>query len=84
MIHNYDDFCKYYDQGLVKPDINSPLGWKSAEALMKLGWNIDSKNILGFPQNSKISNKLLSICRQSKENFDIAYRHAGIDFWIKK
>ena len=80
MIHNYEDFCKYYDQGRVKPDLSSPLGWKSAQALMKMGWDIDSKNLFGITRISKISQKLLAICRESEDNFQTAYQHAGIDF----
>lgn len=73
MIHNFDDFMKWYLKGEVKPDVWSHLGDKSVGSLKNRGWKI------GFFHRSR---DLLAICSRSAENFEIAYRDAGIDFWV--
>lgn len=75
MIHTYEEFCKLYDQGKVNPDVNSVLGYKSIEYLRNNGWKI---------RIWKKKKDLLALCRQSNENFEMAYRHAGIDFWTSE
>ncbi len=82
MIHNYEKFCLLYNQEKVKPDVGSPDGYNSVQHLIKQGWQIDSRNFFGSPQDSKIAKNLLAMCRKSAENFELAYKHAGIDFWI--
>ncbi|MFK7749286.1 MAG: hypothetical protein AB8B65_12895 [Kordia sp.] len=83
MVHTYEKFCKYDNENKIKPDINSDLGWRSVLYLINLGWNIDSRNIFGTPNYTKISRKLLDVCRKSENNFEIAHKNAGIDFWIQ-
>lgn len=80
MIHNYEDFCKYYDEGKVFADIESNLGLKSVIYLRQNGWEISDAVF----SKSKTQKDLLNICRKSAENFELAYRHAGIDFWKKE
>lgn len=73
MIHTYSDFCSYYEKRLVYPDVRSHLGWRSVQYLRKHGWKIGKW---------RTARDLLAICRQSPQNFELAYRHAGIDFWV--
>ncbi|MAN47396.1 MAG: hypothetical protein CMF04_14495 [Hyphomonas sp.] len=75
MIHTYADFCKYHDQGNIRPDLTSHLGRKSLNRLKEMGWHI------GYwrPQTD-----FLRICRSSDENFQTAYQTAGIDFWVRE
>lgn len=82
MIHNYEEFCQLYDQGKVEPDVSSKLGWRSVKYLIKQGWQIESRNFFGIVKFSKVSDNLLAKCRQSEENFELAYKNAGIDFWV--
>nr|WP_299384462.1 hypothetical protein [Allomuricauda sp.] len=82
MVHTYEEFCKYHDVGMVKPDVSTPLGYQSVQALRKMGWRIEGKNFLGFRSSARVAKELLDICRKSQENFETAYRHAGIDFWV--
>lgn len=81
MIHNYEEFCNLYDQGKVNPDVTSNLGYNSVEYLRKQGWKMDTGGLFRRPRPAK---DLLMICRQSADNFELAYRKAGIDFWTKE
>ncbi len=72
MIHRFDEFCQLHDQGKVNPDVTSNLGSKSIENLRKRGWKIGQW---------RTATDLLALCRQSSENFELAYNKAGIDFW---
>jgi hypothetical protein len=80
MIHNYEKFCKYYDCGRVTPDVRSDLGNRSVQYLRRQGWDIRG----GFFRRSQTVKDLLALCRQSEENFQLAYKHGGIDFWLVK
>ncbi|MEM9649916.1 MAG: hypothetical protein AAF969_15665 [Bacteroidota bacterium] len=79
MIDNYEEFCKLSFEGKVFPDISSDLGFQSVQYLRKQGWKIRG----GIFSKSKTRNDLLALCRQSPENFEQAYKNAGIDFWTK-
>lgn len=74
MVHKFEEFCELHDQGKVRPDVKSHLGQKSVESLRGRGWKIG---------RWRTESDLLSLCRQSPENFTLAYRHAGIDFWVE-
>ena len=76
--HTYEEFCRWYDQGKIKPAINSQLGHHSVAYLRNLGWRIRG----GLFRRSITARDLLKICRQSAENFDLANKSAGIDFWL--
>lgn len=73
MVHDFDEFCKLQDAGLVSPDVHSTLGAKSVEYLRGQGWEIGRRP----------AGDVLRLCRQSRENFKLAYSSAGIDFWVK-
>lgn len=75
MIHDYGEFMQLYRQGRIAPDVSSNLGWKSVEYLRRQGWKIGQR---------RAAVDLLAICSLSEENFLNAYRHAGIDFWVKE
>ena len=80
MINNYEEFCKLSSEGKVFPDVSSDLGFQSVEYLRKQGWKIRG----GIFSKSKTRSDLLTLCQQSPENFELAYKHAGIDFWVKE
>lgn len=75
MVSTYEEFCSLHDQGKVKPDVWTHLGRNSVESLRGRGWKIGKW---------RTARDLLAICRQSPENFEVAYRNAGIDFWVKE
>ena len=74
MVSKYEEFCKLHDQGMVKPDTFTPLGRQSVESLRRRGWKIGKW---------WTARDLLAICRQHPDNFELAFRDAGIDFWVK-
>jgi hypothetical protein len=74
MVHKFEEFCELHDRGKVQPDVNSRLGRKTVELLRsRRGWKI------GIWQTER---DLLVLCRQSADNFTIAYGD-GIDFWVR-
>lgn len=81
LVTNYEEFCTLYDQGKVKPDVSSLLGLKSVAYLRKQGWNLREG---GLFRRSKVAEDLLAICRQSPENFQLAFTPGGIDFWTNE
>jgi hypothetical protein len=79
MINNYEEFCRLSSEEKVFPDVSSDLGYQSLEYLRKQGWKIRG----GISKESKTRSDLLALCKQSAENFELAYKNAGIDFWVK-
>ena len=75
MVSDYDEFCILYDQGKIKPDVSSSLGRQSVRHLRSRGWEIGKW---------WTARDLLKICRTSPEHFEVAFRKAGIDFWVKE
>lgn len=75
MIHSYEELCSIHGPGEVRPDITSYDGRRSLEFLRKNGWDIGRENPV---------DDLLTLCRQSKSNFEFAYTDAGIDFWVRE
>ena len=75
MVSTYEEFCELCDAGKINPDVKSALGRNSVEHLRNKGWKIDEQNA---------ASDLMSICRQSPENFELAFRKAGVDFWTNE
>ena len=72
LVSKYGEFCELHDRGKVRPDVTSPLGWRSVESLKERGWKI---------RRLRAASDLLRQCRRSAEDFELAFR-VGIDFWV--